>query len=62
MDNRTVDHGTMGQWGNGTLGHWDSGTGRAGQGDNAQWDNEIWGTGKKEQWDNGILDNGTVDK
>jgi hypothetical protein len=44
------------------MGRWDNGTGRTGQGDNAQWDNLMLGTGTKEQWDNGTLDNGTMDK
>jgi hypothetical protein len=41
---------------------WESGTGRTGQGDNAQCDDGIWGTGTKDERDNGTVDNGTMDK
>jgi hypothetical protein len=46
---------------NGTLGHWNLGE-QVGQGDNAQCDTGIWGTGTKKHWDNGTLDNGAMDK
>jgi hypothetical protein len=56
---------TIGQWTMGNI-QWDTGTlelgEQVGQGDNAQCDNVIWGTGTKKHWYNGTLDSGTMDK
>ena len=57
MDNRTVDHGIMGQWGNGTLGQWNWESRPRGQCKMGQCAVGNW---EKEQWDNGILNNLTV--